>query len=113
RVESAGGREWAWVGPYATPESPANDPTHGENWGAERSVRAGLLRWLHTDPEVSRRIDPSGLGVAGARITGTLDLSYVNAATPITLVRCYIPDGIDLTSSHLQGFEIRRSVTGP
>ena len=40
-----------------------------------------------------------------------LDLSYVKADTPITLVRCYIPDGIDLTSSHLQSFEVRASVT--
>ena len=48
-----------------------------------------------------------------SRITGTLDLSYVKADTPITLVRCYIPDGIDLTSSHLQAFEVRASVTGP
>src|SRR5262249_7555742 len=46
-------------------------------------------------------------------VTGPLVVSYVRAATPITLVRCYIPDGIDLTSSHLEGFEVRASVTGP
>jgi hypothetical protein len=112
-VRSAPRRELAWVGPDANPDNPANDATHGKDWGPERSVRAELLRWLHTDPEVSRQIDASGLGIAGARITGTLDLSYVKADTPITLVRCYIPDGIDLTSSHLQSFEVRASVTGP
>src|SRR5262245_17726024 len=112
-VRSAPRRELAWCGPDANPDNPANDPTHGKDWGPERSVRAELVRWLHTDPEVSRQIDPSGLGIAGARITGTLDLSYVKADTPITLVRCYIPDGIDLTSSQLQGFEVRASVTGP
>jgi hypothetical protein len=112
-VRSAPRRELAWVGPDANPDNPANDPAHGKDWGPERSVRAEFVRWLHTDPEVKRQIDPSGLGIAGARISGTLDLSYVKADTPITLVRCYIPDGIDLTSSHLQGFEVRASVTGP
>jgi hypothetical protein len=112
-VRSAPRRELAWVGPDDNPDNPANDPTHGEDWGPERSVRAELVRWLHTDPEVSRQIDPSGLGIAGARIVGTLDLSYVKADTPITLLRCYIPDGIDLTFSHLQAFEVRASVTGP
>jgi len=112
-VRSAPRRELAWVGPDANPDNPANDPTHGEDWGPERSVRAGLLRWLYADPMASRQIDPSGLGIAGARITGTVDLSYVKADTPITLVRCYMPDGINLTFSHLQSLEIRGSSTGP
>lgn len=112
-LRSAPRRELAWVGPDSDPDDPANDATHGDQWGGERSVRGSLLRWVHTDPEVSRLVDPSGLGIAGARITGPLDLSYVKAATPITLVRCYIPDGIDLTFSHLQSFEIRASSTGP
>src|SRR5262249_4228555 len=87
-------RELVWVGPDSNPDNPANDAAHGDQWGGERSVRGSLLRWLHTDPEVSRLVDPSGVGIAGARITGPLDLSYVKAATPITLVRCYIPEGI-------------------
>jgi hypothetical protein len=112
-VRSAPRRELAWVGPDSNPDNPANDATHGDQWGAERSVRASLLRWVYTDPEVRGLVDPSGLGIAGARIIGPLDLSYVKAETPITLVRCYIPDGIDLTFSHLQSFEIRASSTGP
>jgi hypothetical protein len=112
-VRSAPRRELAWVGPDSNPDDPANDPTHGDHWGPERRVRAGLLRWLYTDPEVSRLVDPSGLGIAGASITGTLDLSYVKADTPITLVRCYMPDGIDLTFAHLQSLEVRSSATGP
>jgi hypothetical protein len=112
-VRSAPRRQLAWVGPDADPDDPANDPTHGDHWGPERSVRAGLLRWLSTDPEVSRLVDPSGLGIAGASITGTLDLSYVKADKPITLVRCYVPEGIDLTFSHLQSLEVRGSSTGP
>ncbi len=112
-VLSAPFRELAWVGPDSDPDNPANDATHGENWGPERSVRAAILRWLYTDSDVNRFLDPSGLGVAGARIEGKLDLSYVKADKPLTIVRCYIPDGIDVTFSHLQSFEVRGSSTGP
>src|SRR2546422_64430 len=36
-VLSAPFRELAWVGPDSDPDNPANDATHGENWGPERS----------------------------------------------------------------------------
>jgi len=112
-VRAAPFRELAWVGPDPDPDSPANDPRHGESWGPERSVRAAILRWLYTDSDVNRFLDPSGLGVAGARIDGKLDLSYVKADKPLTIVGCYIPDGIDVTFAHFQSLEVRRSSTGP
>src|SRR3989442_5816592 len=112
-VLSAPFRELAWVGPDSDPDNPANDATHGENWGPELSVRAASLRWLYTDSDVNRFLDPSGLGVAGARIEGKLDLSYVKADKPLTLVPCYIPHESDVTFSHLQSFEVRGSSTGP
>src|SRR5262249_14358461 len=106
-------RELAWVGPDSDADNPANDATHGENWGPERTIRAAILRWLYTDSDVNRFIDPSGLGVAGARIEGKLDLSYVKGAKPLTIVSCYLPNGIDVTFSHLQSLEVRGSSTGP
>lgn len=57
-------------------------------------------------------VHPSGLAMAGARVDGKLDLSYVAFDKMITLVRCYVPDGIDLSSAHLEEFDIRRSNTG-
>ena len=112
-VRSAPFRELAWVGPDSDPESPANDPAHGEDWGSERTVRAAVLRWLYADSEANRFVDPSGVGLAGARIDGKLDLSYVKADKPLTVVSCYVPDGIDVTFSHLQSLEVRGSATGP
>ncbi len=106
-------RELAWVGTDSDPNSPVNDPTHGETWGSQRTIRATLLRWLYLDSNANRLLDPSGLGVGGARIEGKLDLSYVKSDKPLTIVGCYIPDGIDVTFSHLQGLEVRGSSTGP
>ena len=50
--------------------------------------------------------------MAGARIKGTLDLSYATVDKPLTLIRCYVPDGINLLSAHLQDITVRRSRTG-
>ena len=60
----------------------------------------------------SRYIHPSGLALAGARITGNLDLSYATVDKPLTLIRCYVPEGINLLSAHLQDITVRRSRTG-
>ena len=57
-------------------------------------------------------VHPSGLALAGARITGNLDLSYATVDKPLTLIRCYVPDGINLLSAHLQDITVRRSRTG-
>jgi len=112
-VRGAPSRELAWVGPSSDPDDPTNDPTRGAEWGPERGIREGILRWLYTDAEASRFLDASGLGVAGARIDGKLDLSYVKGDKPLTIVSSYIPDGIDVSFSHLQSLEVRRSSTGP
>ncbi|HYR79865.1 MAG TPA: hypothetical protein VEO55_07655, partial [Candidatus Dormibacteraeota bacterium] len=105
-------RALAWLGPDDDPDSPANDTAQAEHWGAERTVRATVLIWLASDAEASRLVHPSGLGLAGARIDGKLDLSYATVDKPITIVKCYVPDGIDLSSARVEDFEVRRSRTG-
>ena len=105
-------RALAWLGPDDDPDSRANDTAQGEHWGPERTVRAVILIWLASDADASRFVHPSGLGLAGARIDGKLDLSYAAVDKPITLVKCYVPDGIDLSSAHVEDFEVRRSRTG-
>jgi hypothetical protein len=106
-------RDVPWFGPSDDPDNAANDPAHGESWGPDRTVRAELIAWLLSDPDVSRFVHPSGLALAGARITGNLDLSYAIVDKPLTLIRCYVPDEINLLSAHLQEITVRRSRTGP
>ena len=105
-------RALAWLGPSDDPDNPANDMAQAGHWGPERTVRAEIIAWLAGDTDASRFVHPSGLGFGGARIAGKLDLSYATVEKPITLVKCYIPDGIDLSSAHLEDFEVRRSRTG-
>ena len=111
-LHSAPMRDVPWFGPNDDPDNVANDPAHGEGWGAERTVRADFIEWLVSDPQPAQFIHPSGLALAGARITGNLDLSYATVGKPLTLIRCYIPDGINLLSAHLTEITVRHSRTG-
>src|SRR6185369_8210906 len=78
-----------------------------------RGIRPDLLRWIVTDPDASALVDPSGIGLAGARFDGPLDLSFAKVGKPITIVRSYLPDGVDLHSARVQDFVLRSSATGP
>ena len=111
-LRAAPQRALAWLGPDDDPDSHANDTALADHWGPERTVRADIIVWLATDAMTSRLVHASGLGFAGARIDGKLDLSYATVDKPITMVKCYIPDGIDLSSAHLEDFAVRRSRTG-
>jgi len=112
-VRSAPFRDLPWLGPDSNPDNPANDAADGAKWGPERTIRAQLLAWLYADPNANRYIDPSGLGFAAARIVGTFDLSYVKVTKPLTILRCYIADGVDLSHAELASVDFRRCVTGP
>src|SRR5262249_49077978 len=59
-VRGAPFRELPWVGPDNNPDNPANDVAKGASWGPERTIRAEILSWLCTEPDVARYVHPSG-----------------------------------------------------
>ncbi len=108
-VHSAAGRAIAWVGPNSDPGSPENNSADAVHWPASRSIRAGIIRWLIAAPETRPYIHPSGVGIAGARIVGELDLTYLKVHSPLTILRCAIADGVDFSNAQLPGIDLRRS----
>jgi hypothetical protein len=112
-VRSAANRELDWAGPRDDPDDPSNNPLHAESWGAERTIRAPLLAWLSSDPEATPLVHPSGAGIKAARIAGLLDLSYQTVPFPLTLIRCALREGLDLSNAHLRAIDLRASATGP
>ncbi len=112
-VRAAPQRELKWLGPGGSADSAGNDVAHAQKWGPERSVRADIVRWLYNDPQAKVLMDQSGLGIAAARILGRLDFSFLKIDKPITLLQCYIPDGIDASNSNLRALDLRGSRTGP
>jgi hypothetical protein len=92
-LEKAPKGEMAFCGPPDLNDR-ANDPSKAETragnpgWGRKREVDAQLIRWICVDRGARERIDPAGLQIAGAKITGALDLSFVNVPWPIVLMHC-------------------------
>ncbi len=73
-----------------TPETP------DEKWRDTRNVRAALIRWLLVNREAREQVDPKGVQIRGARITGHLDLSFANVLFPLILFRCRLEQDLDL-----------------
>jgi hypothetical protein len=111
-VRHAPYRDLAWSSSSSDPDNALNDTSKGKSWGKDRTIRADIVRWILTDPKASKYVDPSGIGIAGARIDGEIDLSYATVTLPITMLDCFVPDGIDLSFAHIASIDLRRSRTG-
>src|SRR5947209_26247 len=79
-LEAAPQGKFALCGPNYDWDDPANDPAKAGEWGAEREVRADLIRWTCVNQTAREQVDPKGIQVFGAKVVGKLDLSY--AAVP-------------------------------
>lgn len=79
-------------------------------WPAERCVPADALRQVLLEAKLHP--DPRGLTLRGARIDGLLDFRYATLPCLLGLVRCSVPDGIDLRASHVPGLDLTGSRCG-
>ena len=111
KSNQAGG-EYAIAGSSSAPLDPSNDPAHADEWPPDRSIRAELFRWLAVDNMASTLVDPNGVRVLGAEIPGKIDLAFARVPFALTLVRCWIPDGINLVSADLPSLNLSGSRTG-
>jgi len=111
-VRNAPYRSLVWSGASSDPADPSNDPSKGANWEAARTIREELICWLLVDAEASRLVHPSGIGIAGARIVRTIDLSYAASELPLTIVRSFVPAGLDLSNARIGPLVVRDSWTG-
>jgi len=99
--------EWAVCGPNANDDDAANDPSTGDKWGAERAIRAELMRWLAVDREAAERVDPKDLQIYGAKITGEFDLSYAVVPFPLLLARCRLMENLSLINAQVPALALR------
>ncbi|MEV6957827.1 membrane-associated oxidoreductase [Streptomyces sp. NPDC051207] len=90
------------------------DPAHedaagGADWGPERTVRASVLRYLLVNcPREDGEI-PS-LALAGARVTGMLDLQYATVDQPVRLRHCHFDEPPRLYGGRLRELNLSESV---
>jgi len=88
-----------------------DNPAGAEKWGADRAVRAKLLRWLCTEHEASGLVDHRGVQVRGVRIDGRPDLSCADVPFPLGFWGCAFPAGLDLMHARLPGLFLNGSHT--
>jgi hypothetical protein len=111
-VKNVARTDFAAAGPSSVPNDPSNDPTHADRWHHDREVRAELIKWLCVDPDASRQVDPRGIRLLGARVTGKLDLSHIRVPFGIAMIRSSIPEQIDLDSAEIPKLDLAASSTG-
>ncbi|WP_328500779.1 membrane-associated oxidoreductase [Streptomyces sp. NBC_00457] len=84
------------------------DVGNGADWGPERSVRAAVLRSLLLNgPQEDGEI--ASLKLAGARITGVLDLQYATIDHPARLRRCHFDETPRLYAARLRELNLSES----
>jgi hypothetical protein len=81
------------------------DPTadaaaRGSEWGARRTVPAVLLANLLTRGDGPDQ--PRALRLAGARITGRLDLEAAHLVCPVLLLDCWFDEPVALTEATVE-----------
>ena len=103
---------FAIAGPSANPDDPTNDPAHAERWGKEREVRADLIRWLCVNLRAKALVDPQGIRLLGARITGTLYLADVTVPFALTLRNCSIGERMTFEHSSFPRLDLAGCYTG-
>ncbi|WP_128984020.1 membrane-associated oxidoreductase [Streptomyces roseicoloratus] len=85
------------------------DAADGAGWGPERTVRAEVLRTLLLDGPLQETEIPA-LRLAGARITGPLDLAYGTIEHALHLNGCYFEETPLLLAARLRELKLKGSV---
>ncbi|MDT0608706.1 membrane-associated oxidoreductase [Streptomyces lancefieldiae] len=85
------------------------DAADGGTWGPERTVRASVLRaLLLAGPQ--REGETASLSVAGARVTGPLELPYATVDHPVRLRHCHFDEVPRLYAARLRELNLSESV---
>jgi hypothetical protein len=77
-----------------------------------REVRADLIRWLCVDREARELVDPRGVIIRAARITGHLDLTFAKVLFSLALVRCRLRELLYLQWAKMPLLSLEGSWTG-
>jgi len=111
-IENVGRGDIAFAGPSTNRQDSSNDPKDAEKWDHQREIRATLIRWMLVDHQAAALMDPAGVQVLGARITGPLNLARVRTQFSLALARCSIPERIVLEFADLPALDLSGSYTG-
>ncbi|MGV9329742.1 pentapeptide repeat-containing protein [Streptosporangium sandarakinum] len=112
RLSPAERRVWnayptgAWVD-LRTGDPEEDDPARGAGWGPERTVRAEVLAALLRGARQAAQGGTAGLRLAGARVTGPLDLSDATLTGKLHLLNCHLAGAVSLSDATAVGVRLR------
>jgi hypothetical protein len=84
-----------------------DDPENGEGWGEERTVRAGVVAALLLGAHPGEPGSVPALRLAGARISGVLELSGAEIGHAMWFEGCWFEAGIGLYGAATRSIEIK------
>ncbi|MFF5207261.1 pentapeptide repeat-containing protein [Streptosporangium sp. NPDC000396] len=96
----------AWVD-LRTGDADVDDPANGADWGPERTVRAEVIAALLLGAREPEPGKTAGLRLAGAHVTGKLDLSDATLTGKLHLLNCYLPEAVSLADTTASGVRFR------
>lgn len=102
----------AYCGPSPS-DHEGNNPEHALQWSHERDIDAKLIRWLCADRRAHELVDPKGIQVYGAKISGKLNLEFLTVPFPLQLEHCAVADGASLYSLEIPALKLEGSWVGP
>ncbi|MFE2353244.1 membrane-associated oxidoreductase [Streptomyces parvulus] len=85
------------------------DPADGASWGPERTVRSAVLRALLLDGPREDGEVPA-LSLAGARVSGRLELQNAEVDHPVRLRHCHFDEAPRLYAARLRELNLSESV---
>ncbi|MEV4068122.1 hypothetical protein AB0J22_49110, partial [Nonomuraea dietziae] len=84
-----------------------DDPAQAGRWGREREVRAEVIAALLLGAVERTPGQVPGVRLAGARVTGVLDLSDAAIDATLYLLNCHLAETVDLTDATTRGVRLR------
>ncbi|MFU2210249.1 hypothetical protein [Solidesulfovibrio sp. C21] len=78
-----------------------NNIVKATSWDDNRIVRANILHEILTNPDLKNKIKNTGIHIVGAKIVGTLNISFLSINVPVRIVESYFPDGLSTTNSYI------------
>lgn len=91
-------------------DDPNNNPKDAGAW-VGRTLRSDVIRWMCVSAEAQRAVDPRGIRISAAVISGKLDLSFVTVPFPLRFRNCSFSDPIDLSGARLSDLSLDGSRT--
>jgi hypothetical protein len=111
-LEGAALGQVAHCGPSPDPKDRLNNPRNAEKserspgWKRDREIDADLIRWLSVYRKANEQVDPRGLQIQAAKITGNLDLADLLVPFPIGLRNCALNEDANLVQVQIPRLDL-------